>query len=123
MATRPLENYLHTYRKRSGMTQREVALLLGCENGAQVSRYEKRHRVPPLQTALAYEAIFGIPVSELFAGRYLSAERTIQKPLVKLEEKLQSLPTKGSKGCMTAQKLRWLEGCKGRVFQEVPSTS
>lgn len=60
--------YLRTYRKQSGLTRQEVALLLRCENGAQVSRYEKRHRLPPLETALACEAIFGIPVSELFAG-------------------------------------------------------
>ena len=42
-----LENYLRTYRKKSGLTQREVAFLLGCQNGAQVSRYEKRRRLPP----------------------------------------------------------------------------
>src|SRR3989442_14407584 len=68
MATHKLENYLRTYRKRSGLTQREVAFLVGCRNGAQVSRYEKRRRLPPLRTALACEAAFGVPVSELFAG-------------------------------------------------------
>lgn len=122
MPTRPLENYLRMYRKRSGLTQREVAFLLGCENGAQVSRYEKRRRVPPLQTALAYEAIFGIPVAELFAGIRQTAERTIQRRLTNLEKTFQSVTAKGSKGCITAQKLRWLEGRKGRVFQDVPST-
>ena len=68
MATHKLENYLRTYRKRSGLTQREVAFLVGCRNGAQVSRYEKRRRLPPLRMALACEAAFGVPVSELFAG-------------------------------------------------------
>src|SRR2546429_9576493 len=68
MATHKLENYLRTYRKRSGLTQREVAFLVGCRNGAQVSRYEKRRRLPPLRTALACEAAFGVPVAELFAG-------------------------------------------------------
>ena len=59
MATHKLENYVRTYRKRSGLTQREVAFLVGCRNGAQVSRYEKRRRLPPLRTALACEAAFG----------------------------------------------------------------
>ena len=68
MATPKLENYLRTYRKRSGLSQREVAFLVGCRNGAQVSRYEKRRRLPPLRTALACEAAFGVPVSVLFAG-------------------------------------------------------
>ena len=33
MATHKLENYLRTYRKRSGLTQREVAFLVGSRNG------------------------------------------------------------------------------------------
>ena len=47
MATHKLENYLRTYRKRSGLTQREVAFLVGCRNGAQVSRYERRREAAP----------------------------------------------------------------------------
>jgi transcriptional regulator with XRE-family HTH domain len=58
MASHQLENYLKTYGWKSGLTQREVAFLLGWKNGAQLSRYEKRHTLPPLRTALAYEAIF-----------------------------------------------------------------
>src|SRR2546421_227517 len=54
MASPRLENYLRTYRKRSGLTQREVAFLLGSKNGAQLSRYEKQRRLPPLRTALAF---------------------------------------------------------------------
>ena len=63
-----LDNYLRTYRKRAGLTQREVAFLLGCRNAAQVSRYEKRHRLPTLRTALACRAILGVPLETLFAG-------------------------------------------------------
>jgi transcriptional regulator with XRE-family HTH domain len=79
MTPHRLENYLRTYRKKAGLSQREVAFLLGCEDGAQVSRYEKRRRLPPLETALAYEAIFGIPISELFAGMRQSVEEDIEK--------------------------------------------
>ena len=78
MASPRLENYLRTYRKRSGLTQREVAFLLGWKNGAQLSRYEKRHTLPPLRTALAYEAIFKIPVAELFAGVRNSVDQDIR---------------------------------------------
>src|SRR5207247_2891499 len=62
------QNYLRTCRKRSGLAQHEVAFLLGCQNGGFVSRYEKRKRLPTLTTALACEAVFGVPVAELFAG-------------------------------------------------------
>lgn len=76
MATHKLDNYLRTYRKRAGLSQNEIAYLLGTRDGNQPSRYERLARVPSLETALAYEAIFQKPVSELFAGVYERAERT-----------------------------------------------
>src|SRR5437660_10555182 len=68
MTSHRLQNYLRTYRRKSGLTQQEVAFLLGRKNGAQLSRYEKRQHLPPLRTALACEAIFHVPVAELFGG-------------------------------------------------------
>ena len=50
-----LQNYLRTYRKRSGLSQDEVAFLLGCQTGAKVSRYEPFARKPSLETLFAYE--------------------------------------------------------------------
>jgi transcriptional regulator with XRE-family HTH domain len=116
MATHKLENYLRMHRKRSGLTQRDVAFLLGCENGAQVSRYEKRKRVPPLQTALACEAVFGVPVSELFAGLNDATHKRIGKRLLGLRSKLQAQSTEGrskSESRQTARKLDWLAGRLG----------
>jgi transcriptional regulator with XRE-family HTH domain len=65
-----LENYLRTYRKRSGLSQDEMAFLLGCQNGTKVSRYERFARKPNLETLFAYEVVFGAPARELFAGVY-----------------------------------------------------
>src|SRR5207244_1488975 len=95
MATPKLENYLRTYRKRSGLTQREVAFLVGCRNGAQVSRYEKRRRLPPLRTALACEAAFGVPVSELFAGLREAAGQAAGERLLALKSKLETRQAQG----------------------------
>lgn len=122
MATHKLENYLRTYRRRSGLTQREVAFLLGCETGAQVSRYEKRRRLPPLATALACEAAFGVPVAELFAGVRESAGKAIEKRKAELRSKLQDKGSAGQKKSamrLTEQKLRWLDvrGCAGSAEQ------
>ena len=108
MPTPRLENYLRAYRKKSGFTQRDVAFLLGCQNGAQVSRYEKRRRLPPLQTALACEAVFGIPVAELFAGLRERVGREIEKRLLELRSRLQTKTSKGSETRVIAQKSRWL---------------
>src|SRR5437870_10469586 len=108
MATHKLENYLRTYRKRSGLTQREVAFLVGCRNGAQVSRYEKRRRLPPLRTALACEAAFGVPVSVLFAGLREAAGQAVGERLLVLKSKLETNPSQGCEARIAAQKLRWL---------------
>src|ERR1700687_376573 len=108
MATPRLENYLRTYRKKSGLTQQEVGYLLGRETGAQVSRYEKRHRLPPLETALAYEEIFGVPVSELFAGIRQSVGRDIEKRRVALRARLQGETPKPHHDRMNTHKIRWL---------------
>src|SRR5438552_11302801 len=109
MATHKLENYLRTYRKRSGLTQREVAFLVGCRNGAQVSRYEKRRRLPPLRTALACEAAFGVPVSVLFAGLREVAGQAVGERMLALKSKLETNPAQGREARIAEQKLRWLD--------------
>lgn len=108
MTPHRLDNYLRSHRKQSGLTQQEVAFLLGCENGAQVSRYEKRHRLPPLETALACEAIFGVPIAELFAGVRQGVGKDIAKRRSELRSKLQAKTFKGSAAQIAAHKLRWL---------------
>ena len=70
-----LENYLRTYRKRSGLSQDEVALLLGCQDGTKISRYERFSRKPNLETLFAYEVVFGAPARELFSGAYQKVEK------------------------------------------------
>jgi len=74
MAYSQLPNYLRANRKRLALSQDEVAFLLGTKNGAKVSRYEHFVRVPSLETALAYEAIFKRSASELFGGLYQKVE-------------------------------------------------
>jgi len=75
-----LSNYLRTNRKRASLSQEEVAFLLGINGpnkAAKVCRDENFAREPTLQTALAYEAIYGRPVRELFAGEYQRIEQDV----------------------------------------------
>jgi transcriptional regulator with XRE-family HTH domain len=106
--TKRLDNYLRSYRKRSGLTQSEVGFLLGRKHGAQISRYEKRRRLPPLQIALALEALLGIPVSQLFAGIHEGANDDVRKRMLTLRSQLQAKTAKGSEALTSAHKLRWL---------------
>lgn len=72
-----LPNYLRSNRKRLGLSQEEVAFLLGNKNGTQVCRYERFDRKPNLETALAFEVIFKRSPSELFGGIYQKVERDV----------------------------------------------
>jgi transcriptional regulator with XRE-family HTH domain len=77
--SRKLQNYVRSHRKRFGLTQDETAFLLGLNGGAKVSRYETFQGVPSLKTALALQALFGVPVAELFAGMYEQVEKETSK--------------------------------------------
>ena len=68
-----LPNYLRPQRKQHSLSREEVAFLLGAkvaDKGGKVSRDESSARLPTLETALAYEAMYGKPIRELFAGLY-----------------------------------------------------
>ncbi len=88
MQTDKLDNYLRTYRKKLGLTQREVSFLLGCHGEAKVSRYERSGRIPDLKTIFAYEVIFQKPARELFAGIYERAERETLRRVRQLVSRL-----------------------------------
>jgi transcriptional regulator with XRE-family HTH domain len=109
MRSQRLDNYLRAHRKNLGFTQTEVAYLLGFDNANLVSRYEKRERMPPVQTALAYEAIFGIPVAELFAGVRQRIVSDVEKRRSELTSRLRAKDQTGiAAPLMKARKLRSL---------------
>ena len=108
MTSPRLENYLRTYRRRSGLTQREVAFLLGSKNGAQLSRYEKQRRLPPLRTALAFEAIFKIPLAELFAGLRDSVGRETSERIEKFDADMQAHADSKRQIRFNARKRSWI---------------
>src|SRR5262245_12507020 len=104
MASRRLLNYIRMHRKRAGLSQAEMAFLLGCNTGAKVSRYERFARRPNLETVFACEALLGVPARELFAGIYQKVEETIHQRAQILAERLNS----GNPDCFTRQKLEKL---------------
>ena len=101
----PLQNYLRTYRKRSGFTQTEVAFLLGSDDGMKVYRYEHQVQRPTLETALAFEAIFRVPAKELFGGIYQKVEKETRSRALLLAQQL--IPAKTVR--VTLRKLATLQ--------------
>ncbi len=102
MARQRLDNYLRAYRKRLGLSQDDVARLLGYENGLQVSRYERGVRRPTLEKILTLEAVLAVPVRELFAGRYEKAALAVSRRAARLLEGLMALKP----GAVKARRLR-----------------
>ena len=104
MANQPLRNYLRTYRRRSGLSQDEIAQLLGTSSGTKVSRYENFARLPSVAGILRYEIIFNQPASKLFAGAYEAAHRDVRARAKRLAKTL----TAKSGNPRTARKLQIL---------------
>lgn len=89
-----LPNYLQSHRKRLGLSQDEVAFLLGAQSGAKVSRYEQFVRVPSLETALALEIILQKPVRELFGAVYRDLEQKVAERNTLLAERKKTVTPK-----------------------------
>lgn len=108
MAAQRLTSYLKTYRKRSGLTQREVAFLLGWKKGESLSRYEKQQVIPSLQVALACAAIFRVPLQKLFPGVSDPIRREISSRVEALVADLRRRNAQGMDARVIARKLSWL---------------
>lgn len=90
--TRRLPHYVKHERKRAGLAQADVAYLLGVHAPSKVVRYEGGRHLPPLKTALAYEALFGIPVAELFPGTVKAVRKQLQRRAKRWVNLLERLP-------------------------------
>jgi transcriptional regulator with XRE-family HTH domain len=108
MTSDPNVARLRTLRKRSGLSQKELAHILGFRSGAPVSRHERIDTVPDLLTACAYEVIFRVPISKLFPELYQTVEVGIEERLAKMEDELHQSTVKGRGAVPVACKLEFL---------------
>jgi len=107
MTSSKLDNYLRAYRKRSGLSQAEIAYLVGCKSRAQISQYERRNSMPPLRTALALQATLNVPVSDLYAGKYDAITKQVHRRAQHLAADLRTrTPVRGMS--LFTYKLQWL---------------
>ena len=109
-----LQSYLRTYRKRSGLTQEELAALLGCESGVSICQYERLAAQPSLETALACQAIFGVSVEELFPGIY---KKVVDDIVKRAQSMSKQLPEDNCKPVVKLKR-RLFEAIAGRHREE-----
>jgi|SRR5580700_2377985 transcriptional regulator with XRE-family HTH domain len=76
--------YLRTHRRVWGLTQQELASLLGFKSATHVSRIENGKRAPTVESALACQVIFGIPAAAMFPHAYNLVEERIIRDVYRL---------------------------------------
>ena len=99
-------NYIRTCRKRTGLTQEEVAFLLGSKSSAGISRHERLKQTPDLETLLAYELLFQTPVRNLFSRTHQEVEMKLKQRIRLLIQKL----AKAGEGRRIKRKIEILAG-------------
>lgn len=82
-------NYLSLHRRRWGLTQGELASLLGVKSRTTVSRFESGQRKLCNNEMLACEVIFGVPARELFPSQYHSIEDAVMRRAAVFSAKLE----------------------------------
>ncbi len=83
-AKRKVLCYLRTHRRVWGLTQQELASLMGFASAAHVSRIENGKRAPTVESALACQVIFGIPASAMFPHVYALVEERVMRNIYRL---------------------------------------
>ena len=58
--------HIRLLRRRAGLTQRDLAALLGYHSHSQISRFENGSRLPAASELLQLEVIFGVVPSAVF---------------------------------------------------------
>jgi transcriptional regulator with XRE-family HTH domain len=89
MANHKLPNYLRACRKSSGLSQEEIAFLLGFHS-SHISRYERFRRTPGFKMAIAFEVIFKTSVRVLFSGDYHKIDTSIRRRARRLAMRLKA---------------------------------
>lgn len=108
MTVEQVANHLRSHRRVSGLSQCELAKIVGFLSDIPISRHERSVTIPTLLIALGYEAVFRVPISKLFPGLYRSVEESIEEQLAMIENALQQSSAKGRQAAYVARKLEWL---------------
>jgi DNA-binding XRE family transcriptional regulator len=88
------QTYLQPSRRRWGLTQGELAFLIGYKTGKSISRIEAMKQVPTLNAALSCAAIFDTQPTTLFPGARYDTEELVLDRANELYLQLQGDPLK-----------------------------
>lgn len=106
--TEQMVNHIRIHRRKSGLSQAELATILGTLGPVGISRHEQSATLPRFLVAVGYEIVFRVPMPDLFPGAYETLRLDIEARLLDLEKQLHQSTAKGSQAALVARKLEWL---------------
>jgi transcriptional regulator with XRE-family HTH domain len=109
--SRLLSTYLLSLRKRSGLSQSELAMLLGID-GSALCKFENLSRRPTIELAVGAEVIFGHPMKGVFPAFYDEIERVVVERARRWRDRYKARPKPA-----TGAKLRILDEIIARASQ------
>jgi DNA-binding XRE family transcriptional regulator len=105
-----IKTYVRPLRRRWGLTQKELAFLIGAKSGTVVSRIEGVKRTPNLAAALACALVFDVAPVDLFPVLVFQIHGNVRRRVNELYEELQGNPNK-----LTRKKLDFFEALLARL--------
>jgi transcriptional regulator with XRE-family HTH domain len=108
-------NYLRSYHLRWGLSQGELANLLGWSSPEVISRIEKKQRPPTLKLVIGCFILFGTPAAELFPDISARVESDVMTCVWEFYEKIQGDPSRKTK-----KQIELLEEAIDRAKQRNP---
>ena len=80
--------YLRTHRRVWGLTQKELARLMGFKSPTHMSRIENSKCTPTMEGAFACQVLFGIPPTEMFPHAFTLVEERVARDVYERHEAL-----------------------------------
>lgn len=108
MPSTPVSTYLRFLRKKCGLSQKDLARILGSLTPSQISRHERSVTPPSIMVALGYEVVFRKPVAEIFPGLYHTIEEGVEARLNDHKIELENSGAKGKAALAIATQIEWL---------------
>ncbi len=109
MITDLLHNHLRTARTNLGLSQRQLAAVLGCKSAARICALEAGRVAPSLEECIAFKVLFKRSGEELWPRLHLELEATadlnIRRFITRLEQRRIRTMRERAKAKIVARKL------------------
>jgi transcriptional regulator with XRE-family HTH domain len=105
-----IKSYVRPLLRRWGLTQKELAFLIGSGSAGVISRIEGFKRAPSLAATFAFVVFFDMPPKELFPELHARVRDAVLGRAYELYESLQGNPSR-----TTRMKLDFLEEAVARI--------